>query len=293
MLGYRRGVRVLLAITDADFYEPTGYADAWCEALRDEGAEVERLARIPAAWAETGPPRGRWDLAIAHVLVEEVAAFAPTMKLAAVLQTTGVPLLNPLASIVTSSDKLATHVAWAAHGLPQPATHDLADVDVWPADGPMVLKPALCDGARHIALVHGLDEARRVEAEWREDERRGGERRGAALLQEWVEEPAVVRLFATPDRVSKAYEKSREPGQVVTHGTVYPRVYDAPPEMADLAKAMVATLGGGLMGVDVLVHRDGRHVALEANAPFGFDVTDPAQGRWVARAALAAAGLPV
>ncbi len=286
MLGYRRSVRVLLAITDADFYEPTGYADAWCAALREDGAEVERLARVPPEWAQEGPPRGRWDLAVAHVLVEEVASFAPTMKLAAVLETSGVPLLNPLSSIVTSSDKLATHAAWAAHGLPQPATHDLAEVEAWPADGPMVLKPALCDGARHIALVHDLGEARAVEAQWREDERRGGERRGAALLQEWVEEPAVVRLFATPDRVSKAYEKSREPGEVVTHGTVYPRVYDAPPEMADLAKAMVATLGAGLMGVDVLVDRDGRHLALEANAPFGFDVTDPDQGRFVARAAL-------
>jgi GNAT superfamily N-acetyltransferase len=30
-------------------------------------------------------------------------------------------------------------------------------------------------------------------------------------------------------------------------------------------------------------------VGLEANGPFGFDVTDPAQGRWVARAALAQA----
>ena len=39
-------------------------------------------------------------------------------------------------------------------------------------------------------------------------------------------------------------------------------------------------------GVDVLVARDGRLLALEANAPFGFDVTDPSQGRWVARAAL-------
>jgi hypothetical protein len=52
---------------------------------------------------------------------------------------------------------------------------------------------------------------------------------------------------------------------------------------------MVASLGGGLMGVDVLVAPDGRLLALEANAPFGFDVTDPEQGRWVARAALAAA----
>ena len=150
----------------------------------------------------------------------------------------------------------------------------------------MVLKPALCDGARHIALVHDLDEARAIEREWREDERRGGERRGAALLQQWVQEPAVVRLFATPDRVSLAYEKSREEGEVVTHGTVYPRVYEAPPPMADLARRMVATLGGGLMGVDVLVDCEGRHFALEANAPFGFDVTDPEQGRFVACCAL-------
>jgi [lysine-biosynthesis-protein LysW]--L-2-aminoadipate ligase len=96
----------------------------------------------------------------------------------------------------------------------------------------------------------------------------------------------VVRLFATPSRVSKAYEKSRAAGHVVTHGTVYPRVYDAPPAMAQLAMDMVATLGGGLMGVDVLVDAAGRHLALEANAPFGFDVTDFEQGRFVARAAL-------
>jgi glutathione synthase/RimK-type ligase-like ATP-grasp enzyme len=66
-------------------------------------------------------------------------------------------------------------------------------------------------------------------------------------------------------------------------------VYEAPPEMAQLAQRMVAALGGGLMGVDVLVGPDGRLLALEANAPFGFDVTDPQQGRWVARAALTVA----
>ena len=109
-------MRVLLAITDEDFYEPTGYAEAWCRALRGEGAEVDRLARMPPEWALDGPPLDRWDLVIAHVLVEEVAAFAPTMKLASVLETAGVPLLNPLSAIVTSSDKQATHAAWAAHG---------------------------------------------------------------------------------------------------------------------------------------------------------------------------------
>ena len=281
-------MRVALIVTDEDFYAGTGYAEAWTAALEAEGCSVERLARIPPEWALAGPPA--YDLAIAHVLVEEVAAFAPTLQVAALLEACGVPLLNPVRALLTSSDKLITHAVWAAAGLPQPASWDLAAVGAWPVPGrPLVLKPSFCDGARHISLVHGLDEARALEAGWRADEAAGGERRGTAVLQEWVEEPACVRLFATPADVSLAYEKSRREGELLTHGTVYPRTYPPPPEMADLARRMVATLGGGLMGVDVLVRPDGGLVALEANAPFGFDVTDPEQGRWVARTALATA----
>ena len=284
-------MRVLLVITDSPHYAGTGFAEAWTAALRRRGCEVDRLARIPSEWATHGPPRERWAIAIAHVLVEEVAAFAPTMQLASLLESSGVPLLNPLPAIVTSADKLASHAVWAAHGLPQPATAPLADLDAWPGDGrPMVLKPTLGDGARHIALVASLAEARAVEAAWRADEARGGERRGAALLQEWIPEPRCVRLFATPERTSAAFEKSRHPGALITHGTVYERTYEPPAAMAELARGMVATLGGGLMGVDVLVDADGRHRALEANAPFGFDVTDPAQGDFLADAAMAAAG---
>ncbi|WP_147262052.1 RimK family alpha-L-glutamate ligase [Blastococcus sp. TF02A-26] len=283
-------MRVLLVITDVDWYENAGYAAAWVRALEAEGAEVERLARVPADWSVTGPPRGRYDLAIAHVLVEEVVAYAPTFALATLLETAGVPLLNPVASLVASADKLVTHAVWAAAGLPQPATWDLAAVGEWPVPGrEMVLKPSLGDGARYIELVGDLAAARAVEAGWRADEAAGGHRRGASVLQEWITEPACARVFATPTTTSLVYEKGREAGALVTSGTVYPRVYEAPPEMADLAQRMVATLGGGLMGVDVLIAPDGRLVALEANAPFGFDVTDPEQGRWVARAALAAA----
>ena len=288
--GERRvAVRIALIVTDEDFYAGTGYAEAWTGALEAEGGTVDRLARIPPEWAVSGPPR--YDLAIAHVLVEEVAAFAPTLQLATLLEGCGVPLVNPVRALLASSDKLVTHAVWAAAGLPQPASWDLAHLDAWPAPGrPLVLKPSFCDGARYISLVHDLAGARAVEADWRADEAAGGERRGTALLQEWIEEPACVRLFATPNDVSLAYEKSRTEGELVTHGTVYPRVYPPPPEMADLARRMVAALGGGLMGVDVLVRPGGGLVALEANAPFGFDVTDPEQGRWVARAALAAAG---
>ena len=283
-------MRVLLAITDSPHYAGTGFAEAWTAALRRRGCEVERLAGIPAAWATDGPPRDAWDLAIPHVLVEEVASFAPTMRLAALLESRGVTLLNPLSAIVTSSDKLANHAVWAAHGLPQPATALLSELASWPADGrPRVLKPALGDGARHIVLVDSLAGARAVEAAWRADEAAGGERRGPALVQEWIAEPRCVRLFATPEATSPAYEKSRRPGALITHGTVYERVYAPPPPMAELARRMVASLGGGLMGVDILIDADGRLWALEANAPFGFDVTDDAQGDFVAAAAVAAA----
>jgi [lysine-biosynthesis-protein LysW]---L-2-aminoadipate ligase len=281
-------VDVALLMTDAPFYAGTGYARAWTTALEAEGARVHRLTGLPSSWAAGGPPTGL-SLVVDHVLVEEVAAYGPVLHAAAVLEAAGVPLLNPVTALLTSSDKLATAAVWASAGLPQPRTWDLDETSRWPVEGPLVLKPALCDGARHIGLVHDLDQARAVVRGWRDDEARGGERRGRALLQEWVREPACVRLFATPDDVSLAYEKSRHPGALITHGTVYPRTYPPPPEMADLARAMVATLGGGLMGVDVLVDGDGRCWALEANAPFGFDVTDQEQGRWVARAALSRA----
>lgn len=281
-------MRVLLIYTDAPWYAASGYDDAWRRALEERGCEVEVLARMPADWGTRGPPTDRWDLVIPHVLVEEVIAHAETLRLAALLEATGHPLLNPVGSVLASSDKLVTHAVWAAAEVAQPRAWDLATVDAWPAPAgsPMVLKPAYCDGARHIQLVGTLEEAHAVEREWREDERRGGERRGTAMLQDWVEEPATVRLFASPERVSLAYEKAREPGVLVTHGTVYPRIYEPPPAMAELARRMVSSLGGGLMGVDVLTDSAGDHFALEANAPFGFDVTDPDQGRFVAAVAL-------
>ena len=49
-------MRVLLVITDAPWYEPTGYADAWVSALEAEGATVERAAGLPPGWAAGGPP---------------------------------------------------------------------------------------------------------------------------------------------------------------------------------------------------------------------------------------------
>ena len=283
-------MRVLLVITDSPHYAGTGFAEAWTAALARQGCEVDRLAAIPPEWARSGPPLGTWDLVIPHVLVEEVAAFAPTMQLAALLEAAGLPLLNPLGSIVASADKLATHTLWAAHGLRQPQTVPLDSVDSWPDPGrPMVLKPTLGDGARNITLVESLAEARALDAAWREDEAAGGERRGRALLQEWIREPACARLFATPANTSPAYGKSRNPGALITHGTVYEAVREPPPAMAGLARSMVATLGGGLMGVDILTDAEGLDWALEANAPFGFDVTDPVQGDFVASAAVTAA----
>lgn len=282
-------MRVLLIHSDDPVYRSIGYADAWRRALEERGCRVDVLGHLPPAWATAGVPD--YDLAVSHVLVEEVVGYAPTLQLAGALEASGTPLLNSVGAIVASSDKLLTHAVWASHELPQPATWALAAVDAWPGrDGrPLVLKPSYCDGARHISLVRSLAEARKVVAEWRDDEAHGGERRGAALLQEWIEDPACVRMFASPAECSLAYEKNRDDGALVTSGTVYPRIYTPPPAMAALACRMVAALGGGLMGVDVLTDASGRHLALEANAPFGFDVTDPDQGRFVARIAVEAA----
>ena len=248
-------MRVLLVITDAPWYEPTGYAEAWVRALEEQGAQVDRVAALPAGWAAAGPPS--YDLVVGHVLVEEVAAFAPTLQAVTALEASGARLLNPVRALLASADKQVTAAAWAAAGLPQPHTVDLAAVDRWPGRS-RVLKPAFCDGARHIQLVHSLEQAREVERRWRVDEAAGGERRGAALLQEWVEEPACVRLFATPTSTSLAYEKGRRPGELVTSGTTYP---------ARLRAAARAGRAGAGHGGEPRRRADGRRRARGAGRP--------------------------
>jgi [lysine-biosynthesis-protein LysW]---L-2-aminoadipate ligase len=279
-------MRVALVYPDLPWYE-TGYDEAWADALERRGADVQRVDTRSGPPPANGRRQGQCDIVIPHVLVEDVVARSASFAAAVALEAAGAPLLNSISSIVASSDKLTTHAIWARHGIPQPCSRQLDAVERWPVGRgrPLVLKPAYGDGARHVTLVSSLREARSVERAWRRDERRGGERRGRALLQAWIEDPACVRIFATPHETSFAYEKSRRTGELVTHGTVYPREYEPGPALAALARRMVAALGGGLMGVDVLVDAAGRQWALEANAPFGFDVTDPAQGAFVAAAA--------
>ncbi len=266
-------MHVLLLYTDAPFYAGQGYDEAWTSALEAEGARVTQLPRIPAGWYADGPPAA--DLVIGHVLAEEVVVCGETLRAAALLEQSGIPLLNPVAALIASADKLATHARWAAAGIPQPRTWPLAALDEWPAAGELVVKPNWGDGARDVATASSVAEARSAVGD------------AEALVQERVVEPEVARLFATPTDCSKAYWKAREPGALVTHGTVYPHEEAPGAELGALAQEMVATLGGGLMGVDVLRDEAGKLWALEANAPFGFDVTDPEQARWVARAALA------
>ena len=284
-------MRILLLYPNLEKYRPTGYDRAWARALQELGCRVDLVPSAPDAWTRSGPPAERWDLVVPHVLIEDIVACGPALRTAALLEACGAPLLNPVNALVASSDKLVTHSAWAARGLPQPATWALDSLERWPvAEGDeLVLKPAWGDGARHLACVGSLEAAHATVAGWDEDERRGGERRGPGLLQERIAEPVCSRIYTTPFATSKVYEKQRRPGALVTHGTVYAAAHDPSTALGDLARAAVAALGGGLMGVDVLTTEDGDHLLLEANAPFGFDVTDPEQGRWVAAAAVAAA----
>ncbi len=85
-------MRVALIYTDEPFYTGAGYDRAWAEALSAFGAAVDLVPSIPTA----SPPA--WDLAIAHVLVEEVVAYAPTFRAAALLEASGVPAASSAAA---------------------------------------------------------------------------------------------------------------------------------------------------------------------------------------------------
>ena len=244
------------------------YREAWVRGLEAKGVTVKVLS------GSLRPTAGdlNTSFVIPHVLVDDYVCNSPLWQLACWFEVNNTPMLNSAASLALTSDKYATYQVWSQHHLQQPATFLLDELTKWPLPNKkMVLKPSYCDGGRWIQWATSLAEAKDVVAAWRKHESQGGEIRGRALLQEYIEQPTCIRVIAGPDTCLVGYEKVTSPGHLLSQGHNR-HIFEPSPELKTFAQNMVKSCGGGLMGVDIL-EKDGVYFALEANGPFGFDVT--------------------
>lgn len=221
-----------------------------------------------------------WSVCVDGVAVVDGVApgdvvlfFDKDVRLARALEQMGVRVYNTADSITVCDDKAATHLALAAHGIPQPHTWiapmTYTDVDerIRPfldraehALGyPMVVKECYGSLGNQVYLANNRTELERLVY--------GMEER-AFLLQEYIETGREdKRLYVINGRVAAAMKRHSEHDFRANIGQGgHGEKYVPTPEEEQLAIACCERLGLLFGGVDLLTDQTGRTVVCEVNS---------------------------
>jgi RimK family alpha-L-glutamate ligase len=183
----------------------------------------------------------------------------------------GVTVLNGEDALLTSHDKLATALAFAAAGVRHPRTANVDESSTSPPlPLPVVLKPRFGSWGTDVFRCKTEGEyAARLEL-LRD---RPWFRSHGVLVQELVEPRGYdLRLIVAAGQVIGAVERHARPGEWRTNVALGARRRPALPELRAMTTARDAAeaVGGDLVGVDLLPTGDGDYVVLEVNGAVDF-----------------------
>jgi len=216
--------------------------------LRPGDAALGRLDVLPTV---DGIEPGTWEIA----------------RLAA----EGVQVLNGLATLLATHDKLQTARALVAMGLPHPRTaHLVGPGALLPIDPPVVVKPRYGSWGRDVVLCHDRAGAK---AELERLAERTWFKRQGALVQELIPPPGHdLRIVVAGGSVVGAIQRIAAHGEWRTNVALggVRRPVSPPPAARELALAAAAAAEGDLVGVDLLPTPGGGWVVLELNGAVEF-----------------------
>jgi [lysine-biosynthesis-protein LysW]--L-2-aminoadipate ligase len=192
-----------------------------------------------------------------QVVIQRCVSYFRGLHLTAVLENSGVKVINPFSVSLTCGDKLLTTMALDKAGIPVPKT-----LVAFTAEGvskaleklgyPAVIKPVVGSWGRLIALIKDRESAQAI-IESRE------QMRNALLqiyyLQEYVERPPrdLRILVIGDDVVAASYRYSPEDDwrtNVARGGKSEPCPLTS--EIEDIALKAAQTVGGGVLAVDCM-----------------------------------------
>jgi RimK family alpha-L-glutamate ligase len=187
------------------------------------------------------------------------------------LACAGVTVFNSSPTLRLAHDKRLTATVLTGAGLPHPRTVSVRDGRYDPPlPFPFVLKPRFGSWGTDVVLCE--DEESWLRAASSLSTRTWYSRRGA-LAQELV--PPLghdLRILVARGRVVGAIKRVAPPGEWRTNIALGAtrRPVDPPPVAQTLALAAAATIGGDLVGVDLLPTGPGTYVVLEVNGAVDF-----------------------
>lgn len=193
-----------------------------------------------------------------------------------VLESFGIPCINPSAVIEACGDKLTTSLILARNGIPTPRVRVAVDPEtaLEAIEGmgyPVVLKPAVGSWGRLLARVNDRDAA---EAIVEHKATLGSVQHGVFYIQEHVDKPGRdLRVFVVGTSPIAAIERRSEHWITNTARSGQAAGFKITPAIDDLcrrtARAMAGN-AGALLAIDLLESSDGRLLVSEVNHTMEF-----------------------
>jgi RimK family alpha-L-glutamate ligase len=183
----------------------------------------------------------------------------------------GVDVVNGSGPLFTAHDKLATAITLAQAGLPHPRTGLIGPGERPHFPPPYVVKPRFGSWGRDVERCSSEVELAEQLSRFR---RRRWFRRQGALVQELVPtEGRDLRLVVAGGIVVGAIERLAAAGEWRTNVALGAerRPTSPPPAACALAVLAAASIGGDLVGVDLLPNGLGGWVVIELNAAVDFN----------------------
>ncbi len=227
------------------------------------------LLQNPAFWQQ-------FDVVLARNL-----SYMRGLSMARVLESWGIPVVNPSHVAVVCGDKLATSAALARAGIPQPRTAvaftpEAALQAIEELGYPVVLKPIFGSWGRMVVKLNDRDAA---EAVLEHRAHLGSFHHNVFYIQEYVPKPGRdIRAFVIGDRVVTAIYRRAEHWVTNTARGARGEVCPVTPELEDLVLRAAQAVGGGVLAIDVLEHPERGYLVNEVNHTMEFHTTVPLTG---------------
>lgn len=246
-------------------------------ALETRGVDYERLDdRLIHFDPQSPAPWQRFDA----VLSRSISATRGLYALRT-LEALGVPTVNPFRVAEICSDKMATTLALAQAGLPQPRTRlaftpQSALEAIEEMGYPVVLKPVVGSWGRLLAKINDRDAA---EAILEHRATLGSPQQAVFYIQEYIAKPGRdIRALVIGDRVVAAIYRKSEHWITNTARGGAGEVCPLTPELEDLCLRAAQAVGGGVLAVDILEHPDRGYLVNEINHTMEFHTAQPTTG---------------
>jgi len=215
------------------------------------------------------------------VIIQRCVGHYRSLYLTAILESMGIPVINPFQTALICGDKLLTTIALRRAGIPTPKTY----VAFTPTGAlkalselgyPAVFKPVVGSWGRLVALVRN-EETAKIVIEHREHLYPLYQ---IYYIQEYVDKPGRdIRCFVVGDEVVAAIYRYAPPGEWRSNTALGGRAVkmDVNEEIEELSLKAAKAVGAHVLGVDALESKDGLLIH-ELNSVTEFRNAAPATG---------------